>query len=455
MHKGLAFPGIAELLPTLGTAAVIAGGSLASRSVAAQLLSFRPMVAIGLLSYSWYLWHWPLLAITRAHELGRADLWRDSMVAIVALGLAWLTYVCVEHPIRSRQVWKGWSNVRMIRTGAAASIVLIAGALALRVHASQLEKAGVSDRFVQARDSGWSRARCHHSGDAFDKLISKSACMHTPAQRDASEITTGALPEDPASAQGEKAATVAQKKFVISWGDSHADHFAAMLQKSLEVHSLGLLSRSMGGCPPVTDVVLLSKTKPIETCTRFNAEVMAEIDRAFHRGELAAVVLSARWSNYLRREKLLVRLNQPASVDAAPAVLAHGLKVAIRTLTEKGIRVVVNATVPEHRFNVPNCLRRRTVEFCSIGRDEAESQRSSALRAVMAAIRDMSRVQLWDPLPALCREERCLVERDGVILYLDNDHLNSNGSRWLAPYFAERAAWFAGARHEDSIQLSR
>ena len=96
--QDIPFPGVAALLPTLGAAAIIAGTWIAPGSAVARLLSSPPMVAIGLLSYSWYLWHWPLLAITRAHELGVKDVWRDGAIAIAALGLAWLTYMWVEFP---------------------------------------------------------------------------------------------------------------------------------------------------------------------------------------------------------------------------------------------------------------------------------------------------------------------------------------------------------------------
>ena len=66
------FPGFNALMPTLGACAVIAGGALNQKSLAVRFLTTRPMVLIGLWSYSWYLWHWPLLAISRANALQRS-----------------------------------------------------------------------------------------------------------------------------------------------------------------------------------------------------------------------------------------------------------------------------------------------------------------------------------------------------------------------------------------------
>src|SRR5262249_47439556 len=61
-QAGMTFPGVAALLPTLGAAAIIVGGWVAPRSLVPRLLSTPLFVRVGLLSYGWYLWHWPLLA---------------------------------------------------------------------------------------------------------------------------------------------------------------------------------------------------------------------------------------------------------------------------------------------------------------------------------------------------------------------------------------------------------
>ena len=93
------WPGTAALLPTLATAAVIGGGPAAGRAGPILLLGTRPMVWIGALSYSLYLWHWPLLVVATArwHELSTLA---GLAVLAVATVLAWLAYRLVEDPIR-------------------------------------------------------------------------------------------------------------------------------------------------------------------------------------------------------------------------------------------------------------------------------------------------------------------------------------------------------------------
>jgi len=64
-----------------------------------------------------------------------------------------------------------------------------------------------------------------------------------------------------------------------------------------------------------------------------------------------------------------------------------------------------------------------------------------ALAAVRKAMDGSIGAYLWDPLPALCGEEFCLAERDGVVMYRDGDHLTYAGSRWLGASFARSRAW--------------
>jgi len=109
----MAFPGYAALVPVVGTLLVIANGGTVNRLT----LTSRPLVFVGLLSYSWYLWHWPLLSFARI-ACDRPLTWgQASLVALLALAIAYLSYRFVETPIR-----RGWRG-----TGPATVIVIYLG----------------------------------------------------------------------------------------------------------------------------------------------------------------------------------------------------------------------------------------------------------------------------------------------------------------------------------------
>ena len=95
-----------------------------------KLLRSRPLVLCGAISYSWYLWHWPLLAIARATTLGGKNLFRDTLLAGVSFIIAYLSTRYIESPIRARRV-PLLNQPRIALATAAASLVLVLSASSL------------------------------------------------------------------------------------------------------------------------------------------------------------------------------------------------------------------------------------------------------------------------------------------------------------------------------------
>lgn len=93
------FPGIAATLPAIAAAMLIASGFAVPRAFVPRFLGSSPMVAIGLVSYGWYLWHWPLLSFARISNFGDPEFWRDQVMVLLSLVLAIATYFAIERPI--------------------------------------------------------------------------------------------------------------------------------------------------------------------------------------------------------------------------------------------------------------------------------------------------------------------------------------------------------------------
>ncbi|MBE1237933.1 acyltransferase [Phaeovibrio sulfidiphilus] len=142
------FPGVRSLIPVLGAALLIAAGS---RSLVGRVLATGPMVWIGGLSYSLYLWHWPVLAFTRYYlgDYSIPGLWIPVLLLVI-LGLSWLSYTCIETPFRQ-------GSNRRLATGLAAALGLL---LALTVPARALNEAVVIEDLDRAVGNSY-RKGCH------------------------------------------------------------------------------------------------------------------------------------------------------------------------------------------------------------------------------------------------------------------------------------------------------
>ena len=218
------FPGWGALLPTLGAAAVIAGGQLAPTNAAAALLAWQPVRFVGLVSYSWYLWHWPLLAIARAASVDLHDLRRDAAIGIVSFVLAVLTYYIVENPVRYKRPGPFKTSVGTLAAGVTISVVLAAASVALGLSA---KRAAATD----GRYAALERARA-------DVPVYR-ATRHLPM----SDEFPG-LPEQKRCVFGN-----ADNIGAVLWGDSHADHLSGLMAAFSKEHGdRGILQRSYSSC---------------------------------------------------------------------------------------------------------------------------------------------------------------------------------------------------------------
>jgi len=124
MDSGTPFPGVAALLPVSSTVLVIVGGGVPHRANARSVLGLRPFQWLGALSFSFYLWHWPLLVIPAQMQGAAMPLPANLLLLAVALVLSVLTYRIVENPVRRSRFL-----ARRPRTSIAIGLTLVAGSI--------------------------------------------------------------------------------------------------------------------------------------------------------------------------------------------------------------------------------------------------------------------------------------------------------------------------------------
>lgn len=402
-YSAMAFPGYLAGLPVLGAAAVIVGCIQAPKSVVARLLSWRPLVAIGLVSYGWYLWHWPLLAIARAHTLGEMGPLATLAVCVMSLGLAALTYLYVERPIRLKRVPLMATRPRAFLVGATAMVGVIALSAALGAYAKYVWPAQPANRSMRDAlgEMRKVRAECGQSRPYAGTLVERPDCD--------SPVGSGS-PQ------------------ILVWGDSHASVLIPLVSKFAAQHATAMRIRYMPECPPFQDYSpTLVGVYRSRGCEEFNRDVLAEIETMRSRG-LQSVVIAARWGAYLQNPE-------------AAAVAQEGLRKTLRELQRIGVQTVVSAPPPEMPHESPACLARRSIAACGTDRASAERNRASVLEMFSVSIGTSQQVRIVDPFDALCAGDSCAPIIDGTVMFSDAHHLSEAGSMKLLPAYAPALQW--------------
>jgi peptidoglycan/LPS O-acetylase OafA/YrhL len=413
-----AFPGLGALAPCLGAAAIIWSGSGEAPAASGWLRS-APMVGLGRISYSLYLWHWPPLVFARLIlEQPLSPLLTVSLVALAVL-LSALSWRFVEQPWRARQ-----GRWRYVGFAIVCTLVLVAagvGAYLGQGLPGRMPNAVV----LEDTDVNPMRATCFLGWTAQE--TPPAAC----------------LLGDPA-ARGE----------VLVWGDSHADAAVPGVLAWAQAHGLRLLQATRSGCPPLTDAFVLVDGRNLDPgCRRFDGKVLAMAKSPAVR----LVVLSARWPMYMNAKPPMGGYDPPMALVDAASGRATDLAAALdRTLTAiqaSGVtaRVLVVGPVPELPISPPNCMAQAT----RFGLDQAHCQSAPnadtlarANPAVAAIVRVAARhpaVRVILPSRELCAGSSCRAVADGDILYFDADHLSASGSRRLFPAWLNATLAGSGA----------
>ena len=370
------YPGLAGLLPCLGTAAVIYAGN-GRETPAGRWLALAPLQFLGAISYSLYLWHWPVLVFARYAVLGALGPVATVLALAVALGLAVLSYRFVEQPVlRSR------AGRRTVLTAGAGAVVLIAlcgeaiaglGGLPQRFGERSLALFAAADGFNPRRKE------CHYVDGPTD--YARSCVFGAP----------GAAPS------------------VAVWADSFGAELTVPLGEQLAEEGRAVRQLTASACPPSLGYGRWDRPQ----CAGHNRAVLAGLARD---PAIETVVLFAHYNGYgADRDKVLA-----------------GMGEAVRALHAAGKRIVLVDPLPVPGFDVPKALgmiawRGGDPAAWAPPRTDADSQAAERFLDRLAAEVGAARIL---PASALCSPAGCrAVGPDGAVLYFDDRHLSLAGAR--------------------------
>lgn len=393
------FPGAWALLPVIGTFLVIVCGP---STLVSRCLAWRPLVLIGLISYSLYLWHWPILAFAR-YAFGSPELPLSiaTWCVLVAIIISTLSWRFVERPFR-RLNFLGRAQV--FRIGLGTTLALSLGGWLL------VGSSGFPQRLNPEEAALAASINDYRSSDhCWGRNPAKDPCFVGNTSRD---------PE------------------LLLWGDSHAGALLPAFEQSLlKLGSSGVVA-TRGACAPLLSVSRVGYDDA--ACNQFNRQVTQWLRDDKHTVD--KVVLVARWNLNATGVRPPGEAGAPVRLIYSKAsrvnmtqveVFEAGLNETIRFLRGLGLKVVLLDDTPEIGWNVPMATFFRT----RLGLKQLEGPdseqvrvRSAEAHAVMRRVAARNGAEFVSINEDLCKP-RCQLYYKGNPMYSDDDHVSTLGAK--------------------------
>ena len=414
-HEGSQFPGVAALLPVLGTTLALLPGGNSSDWLVGRLLGCRLLQWMGKLSYSWYLWHWPVLVWMNV-MIPDVSLWARALAALASLGVAAVAYRLVENPVRFQPT---------LVARPFASILL---ALVLTMSGFGAARASTA---IASRDasSPTQIAFTKAANDFVWVLREGGACDLTGITKTPRECVFG-IPESSTT--------------VVLTGDSHAAHWLPALEQVALSRRWRLVLMQQSACPTARVPVFLNTIqREFSECTAFREAVLRRVLEMRPQAVVLANATHAYVAGATARET--THLTTPERWTA-------GQHSTLAVLDSAGITSILLHDTPKIPFNVPICLARAAAlgrdldAFCRIRRDQVLD--TVVFHAERDAVSELSYAHAIDLNDLLCNAESCPPVIGGKVVYRDDDHLTRTFSQRLAESLSVRIAPLVAAPKE-------
>jgi hypothetical protein len=399
-NSQITFPGFSAALPVVGTVMVLLAWFSGLRWGPVAVLGTGPLQYLGRLSYSWYLWHWPILLLAglRFPEIT----WPGKLLAsLVALALAHITFVTVEKPVRFHPFLVPRPLLSLGLVPLVAAVGITASVLCQRVAQHDLASEPQSSFWAAANDR---------------RVLFESHCLTLSGSAHVVECVYG----DQSSATD-----------IVLFGDSHAEHWFPALNRIALQNHWRLFTLLKAGCPAAEVKVFNSglKREDVE-CTLWRQSALARI------ANLRPHIVVVSESDKAVGKQGGVGLHSVSAND-----WERGLRSTLSYLDSRDLKTVFIADVPRPEFDVPTCLSRaaaksHSLQDCNVSRSTALSE--EARRAERAAVIGLSNVRWVDSAEQLCPNQVCPTVVDGQVVFRDGNHLTSSFSQSLAPVLKQQ-----------------
>jgi peptidoglycan/LPS O-acetylase OafA/YrhL len=404
------FPGAAALLPCAGTALLIAGTE-SRRHMLTRLLSSKPLVFVGLISYSLYLWHWPLIVFWTYLKTDPALSGTDKLSLLaLSFAAAVASYYLVETPVRSRRVLRATSGLVASALAVLVACVTFGGV----VHAREGVPARLPRPCVQL------------AAPDVDPVLTVQTTLE--------DLRRDRVPLLAAGAGSSRSRVVD----VLLWGDSHANSIAIPIRDAATRYGL---SFAMIAHPETAPLLGFWRPAQYGLARGDAAEFSARTLDFIRAHAVRRVILAGRWGRYVLDARSAVK---PAVDPGALGEFKDALSNTVAAIRSAGADVWLVLDEPDPQLDVPRALSRT----CLQGHDaSALSLPSPATRPERVEVKRVLEsmhekgARTLDTFPVFVDANDRLVLADGAKpLFYDRNHLSTTGARRLDSVFQSALA---------------
>jgi peptidoglycan/LPS O-acetylase OafA/YrhL len=387
------FPGLAAVAPCFGAAMIILS-SESKLTLVGRMLSFKPVVFIGLISYSLYLWHWPMLAYCKYWSLDNPSAGLRATLLVASAVLAVTSWICIEKPFRKRLIFKSRRQVFCF-AGSGLLLLLASGFYIFQAHGFPARTSRSNVHIPDPKDYAVFQASITVDEAKAGKFV-EFGCTQGVTNRSAN---------------------------ILVWGDSHAMALIPVISDLCHRHAWRGVQATHFATAPVLDYCSIGKISLHEKSPQFNDAVLGYITH----NSISNVLIVGFWDIYLRID--------PSHAEFFKAQLLK----TVRAVMDTGAKVYVVKDAPELSFDASKYVQlaeARGRSLDSLGVTVKEYQMANRdLDKTFDQISQMGATVLEPANYFLIRKGFYGAVKNGTVLYRDDHHLSIEGAEMLAPLF--------------------
>jgi len=414
LNEHSAFPGYNALYPVIGTALII----YSSNGIINKLLSYRPMVYTGNISYSLYLWHWPILVLF-SYTAVELTLFNQIFAISLTYILSVLSYKYIEQPCRQLKAFR-FKAIALHYYAAPSAVLIIIALVGINFggYQQRFSKEVIQMELALNSHTSDSRYLCHSSYNQSETLPN-NACIFGVDVSEKSNTD------------------------IFIFGDSHANHLVPFIQTLAQNANYSVQDYTLDRCLPIFDLKWGSNLHKAGLCKNRNELALKHIQS----NSFNYVVLAASWPDVATRR--IFTDERVENEQLKIQLFNDQFKYTLQNIIAAGAVPIVMTDTPTLNGKSPKCTIKKNIFNDKLNCDIQRRENLLITQTLTALKEKFSELIIIEPHKMMCIDNSCKMEINGTPLFRDDDHLNEQGSALLGTLFLKQSG---SPFHSDNIE---